>query len=109
MFKTLFAATATLALLSGVPAQASTAVEEEVILVATSGVTADQAGRIVLQEGQAIGTLTEVSEEDNLAVISLMDGSEKEVALTDLVVTDDGSIELAAVMDAPATDEPTYQ
>lgn len=108
MFKTFFAATSAFALLSGVPAYASSAVDGEITLAATGGVTADQAGRIVMQEGQAIGTLTEVSEEDNLAVISLMDGSEKEVALTDLVVTDDGSIELAAVMGAPS-DEPTYQ
>lgn len=108
MFKSLFAATAAFALLSGVPAQASDVAEESVQVAATAGVTADQAGRIVMQEGQAIGTLTEVMEEDNLAIIALMDGSEKQVSLTDLAVTEDGSIELVAMASAPA-DETTYE
>lgn len=108
MFKSLFAATAAFALLSGLPAQADEAVEDSVELAATGGVTADQAGRIVMQEGQAIGTLTEVMEEDNLAIIALMDGSEKQVSLTDLAVTEDGSIELVAMASAPE-DATTYE
>ncbi|MEO0410240.1 MAG: hypothetical protein AAF221_00190 [Pseudomonadota bacterium] len=78
------------------------------VAAAETGVTSEQAGRIVLQDGQAIGTITEVSEKDNLAVIALMDGSEKEVALGDLMLTEDGSIELVAMA---TTDDaaPTYE
>ncbi|MEM7569471.1 MAG: hypothetical protein AAF337_06725 [Pseudomonadota bacterium] len=96
MVKTLFASVAAISLFAVSPAFASTSTPIEVA-AAPTGVTSEQAGRIVLQGGQAIGTITEVSEEDNLAVIAMMDGSEKQVSLTDLAVTDDGSIELVAM------------
>ncbi|MEM6834448.1 MAG: hypothetical protein ACFBZ9_06215 [Sphingomonadales bacterium] len=105
MMKYLFSAAATLTVLAG-PAFATETIESE-LMAAESGVTAAQAGRIVLQGGQAIGTLAEVSEADNLAVIALMDGSEKQVALGDLMITDDGSIELVAM--AGTSNGATYE
>lgn len=106
MFKSLLAASAAIALFAVSPAHASDAVGDSVELAAA--VTADQAGRIVMQDGQAIGTLTEVSEEDNLAVIALMDGSQKEVSLSDLAISEDGSVELVAMADTQE-DTTTYE
>jgi len=109
MFKSLFAAAATLALFAGTPAHAyaKDTTGESVQIAAATTITADQAGRVVMQSGEAIGTLTEVMADENLAVISLTDGSEKQVALSDLSVAADGSIELAALT-APA-DESAYE
>lgn len=99
MYKTMIAS---IAALTVIPAGAALASESAPLEIATAeiGVTAEQAGRIVLQQGQAIGTIMEVSEADNLAVIALMDGSEKEVALGDLMIAEDGSIELVAMAEA---------
>ncbi|MEM6681770.1 MAG: hypothetical protein AAF607_05980 [Pseudomonadota bacterium] len=104
MLKSIFAATASLAILAGAPAFAG----EPVQIAATEAITSEQAGRIVMQGGEAIGTLTEVMADDNLAVISLTDGSEKQVALTDLSVTADGSIEYLA-MASVESESSTYE